>query len=118
MKKWLMPAALAAIAAFAMPVMAASKLGDLSKLEKIAHDTLVLVDKGDLKAAQKRITNFESAWDKAEPKLRPKDKNEWGVIDDAADAAIASLRSKSPDATDAQKTVSALIDAIKNPTAE
>jgi hypothetical protein len=118
MQKWLLPAALASITALAAPATAASKLGDLTKFEKIAHDTLVLVDKGDLKAAEKRITNFESAWDKAEPKLRPKDKNAWGVIDDAADAAIASLRSKTASAPDAQKTVSALVDTIRNPSAE
>lgn len=117
MKNWLLPA-VAAAAMFSTSATAAGKLGDLSKFEKIAHDTLVLVDKGDLKAAEKRITNFESAWDKAEPKLRPRDTAEWGVIDDAADAAIASLRNTSPDASNAQKTVSALVDTIRHPVAE
>lgn len=118
MKKWLTPAVVAAAAILATSAMAAGKLGDLSKFETIANDTLVLVDKGDLKAAAKRITDFESAWDEAEPTLRPKNKGEWGVIDDAADAAIESLRAKSPSAPDAQKTVSALIDTIRHPVAE
>lgn len=118
MKKWLMPAIVAATAIVATSAMAESKLGDLSSFETIARDTLVLVDKGDLKGAEKRITDFETAWDQAEPTLRPKNKAEWGVIDDAADAAIESLRVSAPDATDAQKTVSALIDTIHHPVAE
>jgi len=127
MKKWLLPLAL-----FATPVLLpiimsgstayaaelAGKLGDLSSLETIAHDTLVLVDKGEIKAAKKRITDFETAWDQAEKTLYPKDKAEWSVIDDAADAAINSLRTKKPNPMEAQKTVSALLDTLKHPVAE
>ncbi len=42
--------------------------------ETIAADTLVLVDEGNMKAAEKRITDFETAWDEAEPSLYPKDR--------------------------------------------
>jgi hypothetical protein len=96
----------------------ASKLGDLSSFVAIAGDTLLLVDKGDMKAAQVRITDFETAWDKAESRLYAKDKSTWSVIDDAADAAIGSLRENSPSEIKAQKTVSALIDALNHPVAE
>jgi hypothetical protein len=124
MKKWLLPLALVATltvnftgtASHAAEKMSA--LGDLSSFEMIAHDTLVLVDKGEMKAARKRITDFESAWDKAEKTLYPKSKSEWSVIDDAADAAISALRTKKPNPMDAQKTVSALIDTLKHPVAE
>lgn len=118
MKKWLMPLALVAATVAATSAFADSKLGDLSSFEAIANDTLVLVDKGDLPGAEKRITDFETAWDKAEPKLYSKNKPEWSAIDDAADAAIGSLRAGKPDAMDAQKTVSALIDTLKHPVAE
>ncbi len=118
MKQWLTPLSIVAAAVLATSAMAASKLGDLSSFETIANDTLVLVDKGDLKAAEKRITDFESGWDKAEKKLYRKDKAAWSAIDDAADAAIQSLRAKSPDAVNAQRNVSALIDAIRHPAAE
>lgn len=118
MKKWRVPITLMAVSVFAVSALAESKLGDLSSFETIANDTLVLVDKGDLKGAEKRITDFESAWDKAEPTLRPMDKDAWGVIDDAADAAIESLRARPAKATKAQKTVSALIDTLRHPVAE
>jgi hypothetical protein len=113
-----MPAAATVVAVLAASAMAESKLGDLTTFEVIANDTLVLVDKGELKAAETRITDFETAWDRAEKTLYPKDKAEWSVIDDAADAAIESLRARKPDAVDAQRNVSALIDTIRHPVAE
>lgn len=127
MKKWLLPLALIAAPILLPTTLSASaanaaqqtaELGDLSAFETIAHDTLVLVDKGEMKAAKKRITDFESAWDKAESTLYPKNKAEWSVIDDAADAAISALRAKKPDPMDAQRSVSALIDTLKYPVAE
>jgi hypothetical protein len=125
MKKWPLLVALLATPVFLSPILNVAfagqpmgPLGDLTSLETIASDTLVLVDKGDLKAARKRITDFETAWDKAEPTMRPKNIDEWGVIDDAADAAITSLRTGKPKATDVTATVSALIDTLKNPVAD
>jgi hypothetical protein len=95
-----------------------SDLGDLSTFEAIATDTLELVSKGDLAAARKRVTVFESAWDSEQPRLYPLNKKEWGVIDDAADAAIASLRAKKPDAVQAKATLAALIAALQDPVAK
>jgi sulfur carrier protein ThiS len=124
MKKALLAVALLATPALmpaliAPPVLAAtanSKLGDLSKFERIASDTLALVENNDLVAAQKRITDFEAAWDAGEPMLYPKDKTAWGVVDDAADAAISSLRAGKPSATKAKATVSDLLAKLQNPT--
>jgi hypothetical protein len=103
----------------APPVLAAtanSKLGDLSKFETIASDTLALVEKNDLVGAQKRITDFETAWDAGEATLYPKDKTVWGAIDDAADAAISSLRTGKTSATKARTTVSELLAKLQDPT--
>jgi hypothetical protein len=127
MKKWLLPLALIAAPVFLPATLSVNSayaaeqpgaLGDLTPFEAIAHDTLVLVDKGEMKAAKKRITDFETAWDKAEKTLYPKSKAEWSVIDDAADAAISALRARKLNPVDAQKTVSALIDTLKHPVAE
>lgn len=115
MKNWLIPLAIIVpLAAAASAFAASSKLGDMATFEAIASDTLLLVDKGEMKAAEKRITDFEAAWDEAESSLYPKDKAAWSTVDDAADAAISSQ----PDPVEAQKTVSALLDTLKDPTAQ
>lgn len=118
MKTWLIPLAIIVpLAAATSALAASSQLGDMGTFEAIASDTLLLVDKGDMKAAEKRITDFEAAWDNAESTLYPKDKAAWSTVDDAADAAISSLRASQPDPVEAQKTVSALIDTLKDPSA-
>jgi hypothetical protein len=72
------------------------KLGDLSSFHAIVADTLALSKAGKLAQAQKRITDFETAWDAATAKLYTLDAQQWTVIDNAADKAITSLREKSP----------------------
>jgi len=104
--------------AYIAPVYAAasiSALGDLSSYEAIASDTLALVQSGDLAGAEQRITDFESAWDKAEPTMRPLNIDQWGVVDDAADQAIGSLRAAAPVASEVETAVSGLIAALQNP---
>jgi thiamine pyrophosphokinase len=90
-------------------------LGDLSSFDAIAKETLTLVEKGDLVSAEKRITDFETAWDKAEHELYHKDKTAWGVVDDAADRAISSLTAKRPTQANAKLAVAGLVAAIQNP---
>jgi hypothetical protein len=107
-----------AVPALAVPAVAAattSALGDLSSFETIASDTLALVKNNDLEAAAKRITDFESAWDSAEPALYPMNHDQWGFVDEAADGAISSLRAGNPVQIDAENAVSRLIAALKNP---
>jgi hypothetical protein len=94
---------------------ATTALGDLSSYEAIAVDTLAIVKKGDMVAAEKRITDFETAWDNAEPTMRPMNIDQWGVVDDAADVAISSLRASKPVAADAEAAVNGLIAALRNP---
>ena len=75
-----------------------SPLGDLSGFRQIAQDTLGLVRKGDLPAAKSRITDLESAWDKAENQLRPMDSEKWTSADKSIDKALRALRSGRTDA--------------------
>ncbi len=93
----------------------ATELGDLSALRTIAANTLDLIAKGDLAAAAARITDFESAWDADASRLRQLSADKWGAIDDAADAAIASLRSKPLLDAGATTAVAALIAVLDNP---
>ena len=52
-------------------VAAESGLGDLSNFKTIVADVQALVDKGDIPAGAKRITDYETAWDGAETAIRP-----------------------------------------------
>jgi hypothetical protein len=79
---------------------ATGNLGDLSTMHQIVEDTLALAKGGNLPGAEKRITDFETAWDAAAPTLRKKDTASWTMIDHLADAAIGALRD-SPPSTDA-----------------
>lgn len=104
--------------ALTFPVHAAastSDLGDLSPFQTIASDTLDLVKNRQFKAAEARITDFETAWDKAEPTLYPKNHEQWGKLDEAADAAITSLRTHPHVPSDVETALTGLIAALKNP---
>lgn len=92
-----------------------ASLGDLSPLKAIAVDVQGIAVKGDLVAAEKRITDFETLWDQDEAAMRPLNQDAWGTVDDAADAAIHSLRAASPDKDKAVKAVQDLITTLDNP---
>lgn len=92
-----------------------ASLGDLGEFKKIISDVQTIVKTGDLTAAEKRITDFETAWDDAEPKLRPVNEYSWGVIDTSADGALHALRAQTPDTDNVEATLSALLVALDNP---
>ena len=82
-------------------------LGDLSSFRSIAADTLSIVNTGNLVRAKARITDLETSWDKAEPKLRSRNPERWQVVDKAIDAALTQLRANKPQAPAAK-------DALQN----
>jgi hypothetical protein len=90
-------------------------LGDLSNMLTVVNDALAIADKGDLTAAEKRITDFETLWDEAEPTLRPKNKDQWSNIDGASDGALKSLRAKTPDPLKVKAKLSALSAVLADP---
>jgi hypothetical protein len=93
----------------------APSLGDMSSFVTIINDVETIAAKGDLVAAEKRITDFETAWDKAAGTLRPINSSYWGNIDDAADAALSALRAKTPDAANVTGTLADLQTALADP---
>jgi predicted phage gp36 major capsid-like protein len=100
------------------PAMAAttiSKLGDLSAMRKIVSDTLTLVQAGKTQDAIKRITDYETAWDQNEAKLRPLDTETWRKLDEASDVALSTVRYASAKPDEMKKDLSDLIALLDNP---
>ena len=104
------PAAVAATT----PV-ATDPLGDLSAMKKIISDVETIAATGDFGAAEKRITDFETAWDDAAATMRAMDANAWGNVDLAADDALAAVRASAPVAADVTATLAALATSLDNP---
>lgn len=90
-------------------------LGDLSSFKTIIADVQALASKGDLGAAAKRITDYETAWDQAQTAIRPLNPNDWNNIDAASDAALKALRKPTPSAAEVGKTLAALNAVLNNP---
>jgi hypothetical protein len=94
----------------------AASLGDLAALQTIIADVQAIAATGDLKAAEVRITDFETAWDKDAATMRPLDTAAWGNVDTAADAALKALRAGTPVAADVTTTLSGLMAELQDPT--
>jgi len=97
------------------PAAAAGVLGDLASLQAIVTDVQAIAKTGDFGKAEKRITDFETLWDKDEATLKPMNKKAWHHVDDASDAALKALRTKKPDAAEVTSTLAALSAALANP---
>jgi hypothetical protein len=92
-----------------------ASLGDLSALKAIVADVDKIANTGNMVAAEKRITDFETAWDDAQPKLQAMNGEAWGVVDGAADKALKALRATAPDAANVAATLTDLTAALDNP---
>lgn len=99
------------------PAASAQSLGDLSGMSAIVTDVSALADKGDLPAAATRITDLETAWDEAQPRLQPLAPEAWGALDGRIDAALSVLRVAAPDAGAVKTALADLATALADPAA-
>lgn len=90
-------------------------LGDVSQFASIVSDTQAIAARGDLTAAERRITDLENLWDDAESKLQPQAPVAWGNVDAAADAAFAALRAPNPDAGQVSTVLAGLQATLADP---
>lgn len=90
-------------------------LGDLSAYAAIVSDTQTIAATGDLAAAEHRITDLETLWDRNASVLRHQDRAAWGAVDGAADDAFSALRARQPDPARVTATLAALQDTLANP---
>jgi dienelactone hydrolase len=94
---------------------APSKLGSLTPFRSIATDIMATLGKGDVVTANKRVTDIESAWDKAASGLKRRDATDWRVLDRAMDHAYDTVRQDKPNlgaAKAAWTEVIAIIDKL------
>jgi hypothetical protein len=92
-----------------------ASLGDLASLKAIVADVQTISTAGDLKKAGERVTDFETAWDDAEPTMRSLNPAAWGNIDEAADGALKSLRAADPDAAKVSSALTGLMAKLDDP---
>lgn len=105
-----------AIASADASAPAADPLGDLSPLQAIVTDARAIAAKGDMVATEKRMTDFETAWDDQASALRALDSSAWGNVDDAHDAVLNELRGSSPAPAKVDADLAALVAALADPT--
>ena len=92
-----------------------ASLGDLTAMQAIVTDVAAIAKTGDLKAAEVRVGDLETAWDDAQPVMRPKNPEAWGRVDDAADKAFKALRSATPDAPAVDAALVTLAATLADP---
>ena len=124
MKRLFLALAILALPMAAMPVLtvvpaiaaaAQSKLGDLSAMRKIVADTLDMANAGNIKGAVKRITQYETAWDKNASRLQKLDKKTWNKLDEASDVALSTVRYPSSTPDEMKKDLTSLLAMLDNP---
>lgn len=93
----------------------AQGLGDLTAYRTIVHDTQAIVRRGDLSAAENRITDLETLWDQNAGALRPADPGAWGAIDSAADGVFSALRAQAPDRARVEAALASLAATLDAP---
>jgi uncharacterized membrane-anchored protein len=97
-----------------IPASSTKPLGDLSAFRKITEDMLRLVRANDLSGAKSRASDLESAWDNAQPSLRPMNSEKWTLMDNAIDDVLKKARSAQPNSAASSASLESLITVINS----
>ena len=89
-------------------------LGDLSAFRKIAEDMLKLARAGNLPGAKSRAGDLETAWDNAQPRLKPMNTEKWTLMDNAIDDILKKARSAQPNGAESSASLESLIAVINS----
>jgi hypothetical protein len=85
---------------------------DISNFRKITEDTLGLVQAGNPSDAKTRVSDLETAWDKAAARLKPINKTKWSTVDNAIDKVLRQVRAVHPDANVCKASLEALVSVL------
>jgi len=86
---------------------------DINGFRVIVQDTLAKVDAGDQPGARARIADLETAWDRAEDRLRAMDAGTWEILDHQIDAALHAVRSSSPDIAGEKRSLATILVSLR-----
>jgi hypothetical protein len=70
------------------------------------------VKANDMPRARSRAGDLESAWDKDEPRLKPMNREQWTLVDDAIDDVLRKTRAPNPSAARSTASLKVLIAEI------
>jgi uncharacterized membrane-anchored protein len=93
-------------------------LGDLSSFRTITADMRALVRSGNTAGAKAKADDLETAWDRAQARMKPMNSAKWTTMDDAIDAVLKTTRASPPNAVASGAALDALlvvIDSLDKP---
>jgi uncharacterized membrane-anchored protein len=85
---------------------------DAASLRTVAQDTLTKVRADDQSGARSRVTDLETIWDEAQPRLQPMDDTTWTAIDGRIDIVLTAVRETNPDPTTEKQALNELLTAL------
>ncbi|MEU3402998.1 hypothetical protein ABZ766_03455 [Streptomyces sp. NPDC006670] len=85
---------------------------EIAKFRAITADTLAKVDGDDQKAASRRVTDLEAAWDNDQSTLEPKSERAWTFLDGEIDHVLEAVRAEDPDKATEDKALNTLLTTL------
>ena len=98
---------------YATSTSPASVLGDLTIFRTITSDTLSLLNKGDQPGATAHISDLEYEWDRAQLRLKAKNKTAWTLFDGKIDTVLRELRAVNPNMVTEKAALESLLIVLQ-----